>query len=513
MLHLKNITTLYFSAIVVLMSMVTTPRSAMAQNALSAEAYRPQVHFTPQEKWMNDPNGLVYYKGTYHLFYQYYPDGTQWGPMHWGHATSKDLFHWQHQPVALYPDSLGYIFSGSAVVDSNNTSGLGKNGKAPIVAIFTHHNAKLEKQGANAQSQSLAYSLDDGKTWSKYANNPVLPNPGISDFRDPKVSWYEKDKKWIMTLATKDRVTFYSSPNLIKWTKESEFGADLGAHGGVWECPDLFPLSLNGKQHWVLLVSINPGGPNGGSATQYFVGQFDGHRFVPANTATRWIDYGADNYAGVTFSNISNRRIFIGWMSNWLYANNVPTQKWRGATTLPRELQLTDSGNGPVLISKPVSELNNLNIAASTVKLRKIRVKGMMNLNKLNLVAPFRLHLTGSDLKDYTLTFKSKDGHQFVFGYDAAGKKYYTDRSRSGATSFNENFAKVHYAPRISDNQKWQVDIVMDAASAEIFADGGKTSFTEIFFSPQPFKSVVAGSKNLVIDELTYTQLQKAMAR
>ncbi|WP_311182251.1 glycoside hydrolase family 32 protein [Hymenobacter volaticus] len=290
--------------------------------------YRPAYHFSPAKMWMNDPNGMVYHNGTYHLFFQHYPDGMEWGPMHWGHATSKDMVSWQEQPIALYPDSLGYIFSGSAVVDANNTAGFGKNA---LVAIFTHHDPKGEKAGSKTfQNQSIAYSLDEGKTWKKYAQNPVLKNPGITDFRDPKVSWYEAGKKWVMTLATKDRITFYSSSNLKDWTKLSEFGEKFGAHGGVWECPDLFPLTLDGKTHWVLLVSINPGGPNSGSATQYFVGQFDGKTFTPSSTKTQWVDYGKDDYAGVTYGNTGNRRIFQGWMSNWEYANQVPTSP--GAT-------------------------------------------------------------------------------------------------------------------------------------------------------------------------------------
>ena len=241
------------------------------------EKYRPQIHFSPKEKWMNDPNGMVYHNGIYHLFYQYYPDSNVWGPMHWGHAVSTDMIRWKHQSIALYPDSLGYIFSGSAVVDVNNTSGFGVNGKPPFVAIFTHHDPKGEASGRNDyQNQSIAYSVDDGKTWIKYKNNPVVRNPGIKDFRDPKVMWFAKEKKWIMTLATLDRITFYSSNDLKNWSKESEFGKNAGAHGGVWECPDLFPLNYNGKKVWVLIVSINPGGPNGGSATQYFLGDFDG---------------------------------------------------------------------------------------------------------------------------------------------------------------------------------------------------------------------------------------------
>ena len=211
------------------------------------EAYRPQVHFSPKEKWANDPNGMVYYKGTYHLFFQHYPKASVWGPMHWGHAVSKDLIHWKQLPIALYPDKLGYIFSGSVVVDENNTSGLGTKSKSAMVAIFTHHDPKGEKSGSSVfQNESTAYSLDEGATWTKYPGNPVLKNPGIRDFRDPKVFWYSPAKKWVMSLATKDRITFYSSANLKEWTKESDFGQMLGAHGGVWECPDLFPLKLNG---------------------------------------------------------------------------------------------------------------------------------------------------------------------------------------------------------------------------------------------------------------------------
>ena len=266
---------------------------AKAQKATGQyhEQYRPQLHFSPKAHWTNDPNGMIYFKGTYHLFFQYYPGGTTWGPMHWGHATSKDLVHWKEQPIALYPDSLGYIFSGSAVADSNNTSGFGKNGKIPLVAIFTHHDPKGEKAGKDDfQNESLAYSLDNGETWTKYAGNPVLKNSGIRDFRDPKVMWYVKEKKWVMTLATKDHITFYSSPDLKNWKKESEFGKEAGAHGGVWECPDLFPLSLNGKSYWVLIVNLNPGGPNGGSATQYFIGQFDGKSFTAIDNKTNLLD-------------------------------------------------------------------------------------------------------------------------------------------------------------------------------------------------------------------------------
>jgi fructan beta-fructosidase len=243
--------------------------------ATEYEAFRPQFHFTPKTAWMNDPNGLVFYEGEYHLFYQHYPDSTVWGPMHWGHAVSTDLIHWEHLPIALYPDSLGYIFSGSAVVDWKNTSGLGSVEQPPLVAIFTYHDAAGERAGKiDYQTQGIAYSLDKGRTWTKYNHNPVLANPGIIDFRDPKVAWNEVSNQWVMTLAVKDHIEFYGSPDLKKWNKLSEFGKSLGAHGGVWECPDLFPLKDEaGNTHWVLFVSINPGGPQGGLGYTIFCWQ------------------------------------------------------------------------------------------------------------------------------------------------------------------------------------------------------------------------------------------------
>ncbi|WP_316934346.1 glycoside hydrolase family 32 protein [Hymenobacter sp. AT01-02] len=339
--------------------------------------YRPAYHFTPSAHWMNDPNGMVYLNGTYHLFFQHYPEGMTWGPMHWGHATSKDLVSWKEEAIALFPDKLGMIFSGSAVVDENNTAGFGKNA---LVAIFTHHNADEEKKKTNKhQYQSLAYSLDEGKTWKKYEGNPVLPNPGIQDFRDPKVSWNVVAKQWVMTLATKDRITFYGSPNLKSWTKLSEFGEKLGAHGGVWECPDLFPLVLNGKTHWVLLVSINPGGPNGGSATQYFVGQFDGKTFTPTTTTQKWVDWGKDNYAGVTWNNTGARKLFLGWMSNWEYANEVPTSPWRSAMTTPRDLALRQVGPEIYLTSEPAKEVSKLAQPSQTLK--NVAVKSELDLS------------------------------------------------------------------------------------------------------------------------------------
>ncbi|MCJ8208725.1 glycoside hydrolase family 32 protein [Mucilaginibacter sp. RS28] len=461
------------------------------------EPYRPQVHFSPKAHWTNDPNGLVYYKGIYHLFFQYYPEATVWGPMHWGHATSKDLIHWQEKPIALYPDSLGYIFSGSAVVDYHNTTGFGTKKNPPLVAMFTHHDPKGEKEGRNDfQNQSLAYSLDNGETWKKYSGNPVLKNPGIKDFRDPKVMWYEPQKKWVLTLATLDHITFYSSPDMKNWTKESEFGKQLGAHGGVWECPDLFPLKLEGKTHWVLIVNLNPGGPNGGSATQYFMGQFNGKAFVPDDQQTRWMDYGPDEYAGVTWSNTGNRRIFIGWMSNWLYANQVPTERWRNAMTIPRELLLKRVNGEVLLASTPVKELEGIEGATKTIGFAA------------SVPKQFLLDVDFKQFGSFSLQLSNSTGEKVVLGYDAKSARYYLDRSASGVTSFNKDFLRTSYAPALVKKGGNHLQILVDVSSLEAFVDGNVTVISGIFFPKQPYNRLrMVPVKNTVINKMTIKPL------
>jgi fructan beta-fructosidase len=465
---------------------------ALAQTAApvppATPQYRPAYHFTPAAHWMNDPNGMVYYQGTYHLFFQYYPGAMVWGPMHWGHATSPDMLTWKEQPIALYPDSLGYIFSGSAVVDKNNTAGFGKDA---MVAMFTYHEPKGEKAGRdNYQTQGLAYSLDAGKTWKKYAQNPVLKNPGIKDFRDPKVSWNDATQKWVLTLATLDRITFYSSPNLKDWTKESEFGQKLGAHGGVWECPDLFPLTLKGKQYWVLIVNLNPGGPNGGSATQYFVGQFDGKTFTPLNDKTKWADYGPDEYAGVTFANTGSRRIFLGWMSNWEYANQVPTSPWRSAMTIPRELGLRQEGAEIYLTSQPAAELAGIAKAPTTVQ--NVAVKNTVDLTTRlkSTSAKHRLTLKTAQLGSFELLLGNAAGEELVVGYDQAKKQYFIDRSKAGQNDFSPKFTGRATAPRLSAAAGTELTLFFDAASVELFADQGLTPMTEIFFPNKPLTTI-----------------------
>ena len=477
--------------------------------SLYNDTHRPQFHFSPKANWMNDPNGMVYHNGTYHLFFQYYPEGTIWGPMHWGHATSKDLVHWNEQAIALYPDSLGWIFSGSAVYDKDNTSGLGKNGKMPLVAIFTHHNSKLEKEGRkDYQYQSIAYSLDEGQTWTKYEGNPVLQNPGIVDFRDPKVRWNEDVRKWIMTLATKDRITFYSSPDLKNWNKESEFGENVGAHGGVWECPDLFPMSLNGKTMWVLLVSINPGGPNKGSATQYFVGDFDGKTFKPNSIETKWVDWGTDNYAGVTWSNTGDRRIFLGWMSNWQYANVVPTEKWRSAMTIPRELSLKAIDNTIFLASEPVKELRKN--MPKTYTMNNTLVNGSLDLSDQIQAfnGQYQLKFSSDQITNYSIVLSNDGGEELVIGFDKKANQYYIDRSRAGKINFEKGFGAKHTAPRISVDAGTDVTLVVDVASVELFADSGLTVMTDIVFPNKTLNKVsIKSVDGLMLKSLSYSKI------
>ena len=454
--------------------------------------YRPSFHFTPKNNWMNDPNGMFFFNDTYHLYFQYYPEGNKWGPMHWGHATSQDMIRWEEQPIALYPDEMGYIFSGSAVVDRNNTSGFGKDGITPIVAIFTHHNMDKERaEQVDVETQSIAYSLDEGLTWTKYAGNPVIENPNIRDFRDPKVIWDDQTNQWILTLAAHDNVRFYSSPNLKDWTFLSDFGLGLGHHGGVWECPDLFPLKIkdSGETKWVLLVSINPGGPNGGSATQYFIGDFDGKNFImdsefASELAAKnnfWIDFGRDNYAGVTWQNTeraNGNKLFIGWMSNWDYAQEVPTEKWRSAMTIAREIGLVKTEQGYRLTSTPVKEING---SLTQLKGEEQELIGYMDLtlNPINANKKVGYRLSNAI------------GEQLEFGYDPSENSFYVDRTKAGKKDFSEKFAhSISTAPRLYTEATIKGTLVLDKTSIELFWDNGETVLTEIFFLNAPFDTM-----------------------
>lgn len=448
------------------------------------EPFRPAYHFTPETGWMNDPNGMAYLDGEYHLFYQYNPYGNRWQNMHWGHAVSTDLVSWTYLPTPLAPDSLGAIFSGSAVIDVNNTAGFGANA---MVAIYT--------SAGKEQTQSIAYSTDKGRTFTKYEGNPVIANPGIADFRDPKVMWHAESGQWVMSLATKQTITFYGSPDLKNWTRLSEFGNGIGSHAGVWECPDLISLNYKGQTKWVLLVSINPGGPNHGSATQYFVGDFDGKTFVAdALPYPLWLDYGRDNYAGVTWSNVpetDGRAIFIGWMSNWDYANEVPSNQFRSAMTVPRELSLAYNGNHLVVASAPVRELTSLRGKMHEVGSKQIAdslvVDNILSATK----GLFELELTvqPEQAKVFGFSIFNAEGEEVRFVFDMNLRSVMVDRTRSGKIDFHPNFASIPYGP-LAAKKSYKVKLLVDKASSELFINDGETVLTNIHFPTSWYNSL-----------------------
>jgi fructan beta-fructosidase len=467
---------------------------ASAQSKLYQEEYRPQFHFSPEKGWMNDPNGLIYYKGEYHLFYQYNPDSTVWGPMHWGHAISRDLVHWEQLPIALFPDEKGYIFSGSIVLDKGNTSGFGKPNSAdpPMVAIFTYHNMEWERAGRkDRESQAIAYSLDKGRTWTKYEGNPVLPNKGDVDFRDPKVFWHQPTKHWIMPLAVGDHLEIFISKNLKAWEKASEFGKNEGAHGGVWECPDLFELPSSGGKKWVLIQNMGRGAINGGSGTQYFIGSFDGKVFTNSNppSTTLWLDYGADNYAGITWNgNIDGRKLFIGWMSNWDdYATKVPTSTWRSAMTIPRSLKLSQTAEGFRLTQTPIKELDTLRTSSHKILNRK--VNNSLAINNLPLHKEMNLSFDLSDVatEGVGIELSNSEGEKLIIGYDNIRKEVYIDRTKAGKNKFSTKFARKHIAP-YKATKIIKMQLFVDASSVELFVDNGKIAMTETFYPSSPLQ-------------------------
>ncbi|KAA6325839.1 fructan beta-fructosidase, partial [termite gut metagenome] len=428
----------------------------------------------------------VYYAGEYHLFYQYNPFGTRWQNMSWGHAVSTDLVHWEHLPIALKPDSLGTIFSGSAVVDENNTAGFQTGNEKTLLAFFTHS----ERQG---QFQSLAYSNDKGRTWTKYANNPVLKHSTAKDFRDPKVFWHEASGKWLMVVAVGQVIEIYSSLNAKEWTYESSFGEGYGSHGGVWECPDLFPLN----QKWVLVGNINPGGPSGGSATQYFVGDFDGKAFhcdyKPGET--HWLDTGKDHYAMVSWSDVpkeDGRRLAIAWMSNWEYANDVPTQNFRSAMTVPRELKLIKKGNEYILSNYPVKEIENLRKEKNEIE--NISVENEYNLDKLleNNQGTYELVLDIENQSAEIIGFKlfNNLGELVDIFISLPEKKFYImDRKSSGKIDFSDRFATATSAP-IETKKTYRLRLLIDKASIECFEGDGESSMTNLVFPSEPYNRI-----------------------
>ena len=509
----------------------------MARAAVTyREPFRPQFHFTPATNWMNDPNGLVFYDGEYHLFYQYNPFGNKWGHMSWGHAVSRDLVRWEHLPIALREENDVMIFSGSAVVDWKNTSGFGRDGKPPMVAIYTGHYTKKP-----LQNQHLAYSNDKGRTWTKFAGNPVL-DIGAQDFRDPKVMWHESKKRWVMTVAwpIERKVRFYSSPDLKTWTHLSDFGP-AGSTAGIWECPDLFPLRIEGKrglEKWVLIVNVGSGAPASGSGCQYFVGGFDGNQFtldapfpkpqpefvpegkivdqiLPANSPARgatqpalWADFGPDFYAAVSWGDIlqrDGRRLWLGWMSNWQYANDVPTSPWRSAMSLPRELSLRQTPSGLRLIQTPAGELKKLRGPRQSFKaarseeanawLKKLSVRGAA----LELACEFPAATAGLQ----GIRFFNGTAEEILLGVNRDQGVVFVDRTHSGNVTFHPGFAGRHSAPLAARGGPVKLHVFVDACSLELFVNDGELAMTSLILPSEKqweVELLSSGSKRVQLE-------------
>ena len=452
------------------------------------EKYRPLYHHTPAYGWMNDPNGMFYKDGVWHLYFQHNPYGSTWGNLSWGHSTSTDLVHWQYEGDPVMPDAWGLIFSGSSVVDTDNTAGFGPGA---IVAFYT--SAKSTPWG-DAQMQSIAYSTDGGKTFTKYAGNPILTSTE-RDFRDPKVFWYAPGKHWVMMLAVGQQMQIFSSKNLKEWKHESDFGLKQGAHGGVWECPDLVELPVEGtkEKRWVLICNLNPGGPFGGSATQYFVGTFDGRKFTNEfPTKTKWMDYGKDHYATVTFSNAPDGRcVALGWMSNWQYAAVVPTKQYRSANTIARDLTLYRQGGDLLLKSAPSKEIE---AARKDMKsLKKFNVSDAYSIDNLlddnNGAYEIEMEIRNNGAEKIVFTLLNGKGESVVMYYDAATRQFVMDRSNSGETSFSRDFPAMTVAPAPGGDE-FALRLFVDRSSIEAFVDGGKSVMTNIVFPSEPYNSM-----------------------
>ena len=493
-------------------------------NTANTDYYRPSYHFTPAYGWMNDPNGMVYKDGEYHLYYQYNPYGSKWGNMHWGHAVSRDLIHWQHLDPAIARDTLGHIFSGSSVVDIHNTAGYGKNA---IIALYTSASDK------NGQIQCMAYSTDNGRTFTKYESNPVLtPFDGLRDFRDPKVFWYEKGKCWYMIVSADKETRFYKSKNLKKWEYVSAFGNGMGQQPCQYECPDFFQLPVNGdlnNMKWVMIMNINPGCLFGGSATEYFVGDFDGKNFTCADAhEAKWMDYGKDHYATVTFSNTGNRVLAMTWMSNWQYADLTPFKQNRGANGLPRELKLFELDNKYYIQEGVAPEVKALR--------KETKELGNLTIEKEKDLAGIASGMNGAFEIEADVTadangiagieiYNNKQERTLVY-INMKNRRIVTDRTESGLTDFGKysephhiekkwdkqrkeqsllparmvnainyknNFALATWAPLNlcgKDKKTFHVDIFVDKSSIELFVDGGRIAMTNLVFPIAPYENV-----------------------
>lgn len=457
------------------------------------EKFRPVYHHTPVYGWMNDPNGMFYKDGVYHLYFQYNPYGSMWGNMTWGHSTSTDLVHWTDEGTPIVADAWGTIFSGSCVVDKDNTAGFGKGA---VIAFYT--SAKPSPWG-DVQSQSMAYSLDNGKTFTKYEHNPILTS-SERDFRDPKVFWYAPGKHWVMMLAVGQEIQIYSSPNLKDWKKESSFGTMQGAHGGVWECPDLVEVPVEGtkEKKWVLICNINPGGPFGGSATQYFVGRFDGKVFVNESpTLTKWMDWGKDNYATVTWSNApAGRCIALGWMSNWQYANNVPTTQYRSTNTIARDLTLYKVDEELYLRSKPSAEIEKAR--GKKINLPAFKVSGIHEVESLltDNNGAYELDMTIENAGSSKIAFSlvNGKGEKVSMYYDVVRKQFVMDRSVSGVVDFSRDFPAVTVAP-VDNTDTIHLRLFVDRSSIEAFGEDGKFVMTNLVFPAEPYNKLIFESE------------------
>ena len=472
-----------FAAAGVLLLAVILPAAAPPFD----EPLRPQFHFTPPRYFMNDPNGLVHYQGEYHLFYQHNPFGETWGHMSWGHAVSRDMLHWQHLPVALEEDNGVMIFSGSAVVDRDNTSGLclpSGADRSCLIAIYTGHRK-------DRQTQNIAFSNDRGRTWTKYAGNPVI-DLGLKDFRDPKVIWHEPTKRWVMVtvLADQHRVRFFGSRDLKTWDTLSDFGP-AGATGGVWECPDLFPLPVDGNTRavrWVLDVDINPGAVAGGSGGQYFVGTFDGKTFVNDNPSDRvlWAEHGKDFYATSSFADLpagDRRRIWMGWISNWLYANDEPTITWRGAQSVPREVALRTVPDGIRLVQSPIAELDTLHVTKAPATIAAA--------GPLPGSADIRIDLTRGEWTEAGIELSNAAGEKVVVGVASGPLELFVDRrqSRNGAP-FHKDYPGRHAAPVRWRNERIELRVLFDRSVLEVFANDGESVITDRVYPTQPLDRI-----------------------
>jgi fructan beta-fructosidase len=446
------------------------------------QPYRPQVHFSPRSNWTNDPNGLVYFHGEYHLFFQYNPFGDKWGHMSWGHAVSRDLLHWQELPVAIPEQDGIMIFTGSVVVDHENTSGLCSPGIACLVAIYTGHSETLHRQ-----TQNLAYSLDDGRTWMKYKSNPVL-DLHLADFRDPSVSWDENAHHWVMavSLPKEHKVRFYSSPNLKQWTLLSDFGP-AGDTAGDWECPDLLRIpSASGRESiWALKVGLSPGAPQGGSGEQYFLGSFDGKSFTSSHEpgSHGWTNYGKDDYCAISFNGLPKGQppVLLGWMSNWQYADKLPTSPWRGQMSLPRRLSFVRDEAGLALKQDPI---------IARLRVESFRLPGASGSTPSrvgkgdSVTAPYELVLRFEHPSEpvFGVRLYSDEQHWTEIGFDTTKKEFYIDRTRSGAAVGPDFLAKTT-APLVS-RRPYDLRLIVDRSSVEAFAQNGTIAMTDLIYPP-----------------------------